>query len=397
MLTNHRSSTSKTVRAGIAALLIAGTAAGVTACAPSSAAAPAKPAVQQALDHAVAGGLPGAVAEVHDSTGTWWGRAGLADTGTGRLPERGDQFRVGSITKAFTAAAVLRLVDAGVLNLDDTVAKWLPGVVRGNGNDGNAITVRHLLNQTSGLANPSVDDQEMLNNFSGKDYMQHRFDNLGAEDIVRITMKYPPYYAPGAGWRYSNTNYFLLGMIIEKATGRGYADEIQRLVIDPLSLADTYVAGPEFEVRGPHGRLYSKLWSADPDAPVYDVTDMNPSWAGAAGAIVSTTADLSRFVTAMAGGELLPPALHDLMWTTVSTDGAGWIPQTRYGSGGVFEQRLPCGVTVYGTGGAVQGGFTYAMASRDGGHTLVTTVNGDWNNPIGALLAITSAEFCRAA
>ena len=348
-------------------------------------------AVQQVLDDAVAdGGVPGIVAEVRDGDHRWFGAAGLADVDSGRerLPQ--DQFRIGSITKAFTAAVVLKLVAEHRLRLDDTVEHWLPGLVRGNGNDGSKITIRHLLNQTSGLVSYDYDDQERLDQIVGPPYLQHRFDRWRPEQLIQITLKHRPHFEPGVAFRYSNANYMLAGLIIERAAGGTYAAELDRLVLRPLGLTGTYLPGDETTIRGSHARMYSKLFLPDADAEVHDVTEVDPSWGWAAGGIVSTTGDLATFFDALLDGRLLPPDLHREMWTTVPTEGAGWIPNTRYGMG-VWEQDLPSGTTVRGGGGAMNGSWTYAMGV--GEHLVVSNMNGDWNNPVGTFVNLLEVEL----
>lgn len=348
--------------------------------------------IQNALDQAVTDGLPGIVAEVRDGERRWFGTAGVADIETGRKRTRDEQFHVGSLTKAFTATVVFKLVDEHRLRLDDTVEQWLPGIVQGNGNDGSKITVRHLLRQTSGLVNYAFDDKDMMDRYVSTDYLTHRFDRWTPEELVKIGMKYPPYFAPGTAFRYSNANYQLLGLIIERASGRGYAEELSRLILDPLGLTGTYLPGAETTISGPHPRMYTKLPMGDPNAKVFDVTELDSSLGWAAGGVVSTTGDLGRFFSALLGGELFSPALQAEMWATVSTEGAGWIPDTRYGMG-TFEQNLPNGVTVFGGGGALNGSWTYVMGTRDGKHLVVCNVNGDWDNPISVFWKVLETEF----
>ncbi|MFF2805777.1 serine hydrolase domain-containing protein [Streptomyces sp. NPDC058000] len=348
--------------------------------------------IQDALEQAVAAGLPGIVAEVRDGERSWFGTAGVADLATGRARTQEEQFHIGSLTKAFTATVAFKLVDEHRLRLDDTVEQWLPGLVQGNGNDGRLITVRHLLQQTSGLVNYAFDDPDMMNRYISTDYLKHRFDQWTPEELVRIGLKYPPYYAPGTAFRYSNANYMLLGLIIERASGSTYAEELSRLIFRPLGLTGTYLPGTETTIAGPHSRMYAKLPAGDPDAQVHDVTELNSSLGWAAGGIVSTTGDLGRFFAALLGGELFSPALQAEMWATVSTEGAGWIPDTRYGMG-TFEQMLPNGVTVFGGGGALNGSWTYVMGTRDGKRLVVCNVNGDWVNPLDAFFAVLEAEF----
>ncbi|MFI9401760.1 serine hydrolase domain-containing protein [Nocardia sp. NPDC052316] len=341
----------------------------------------AHPEVQQLLDEAVCErGLPGIVCEIRDGQGRWFGAAGVADTSTGRPRAEHEEFRIGSATKAFTATVILQLVAEGKLNLGDTVEKWLPGLVAGNGNDGSAISIRQLLDHTSGLFNHTDDEQV------------RSAEGWHPEQLVRIATRHPPHSAPGAQFRYANTNYILAGLLIEQVTNTPPAQEISRRICAPLGLTGTYCAGTGTEIRGPHPRHYSTLFDPAPDATVHDITEMDQTWAGAAGDMVSTTGDLQVFLHALLTGQLLPPAQQREMWTTVATDGAQWVPDTRYGCG-VFEQQLPCGTTVYGLSGATMGSWTWAMGSRDGTRTVVTHTNGDWNDPMAVFLAVLDTQF----
>ncbi|GAA2816498.1 hypothetical protein GCM10020220_000800 [Nonomuraea rubra] len=152
----------------------------------SAADASAHTQVQKALDRAVAdGGAPGMVAEVRDRRGRWFGSAGVADTRTGRKRQPHERFRIGSAAKPFTATVVLQLAAEGRLSLDDTVQKWLPGLVKGNGNDGGTITIRHLLNHTSGIFNYGNDKEEFAK-LSGPAWLEHRYDTYTPEQLVKI-------------------------------------------------------------------------------------------------------------------------------------------------------------------------------------------------------------------
>uniref|UniRef100_UPI001C60334C serine hydrolase domain-containing protein n=1 Tax=Nonomuraea rhizosphaerae TaxID=2665663 RepID=UPI001C60334C len=340
----------------ITAVTLAGAATAVPAAAASRAGAPGHAQVQEALDQAVAGGgAPGMVAEVRDRRGRWFGSAGVADTRTGRKRQPQERFRIGSASKAFTATVVLQLAAEGKLSLDDTVDKWLPGLVKGNNNDGGTITVRHLLNHTSGIFNYGNDKEEFAK-FSGPAWLEHRYDAYAPEQLVKIGLRNPrSFEAPGDGFVYSNTGYVLAGMIVEKVTGRTLAGEIERRVVRPLGLTGTYLPGKETKIRGPHPRHYSTLFAAETDAKVYDVTDQSATIGWAAGGMVSTVADLNRFTSALLRGTLLPPAQRREMFAMVKTgikmpDGTWkdtWIPGTTYGAG-VFSWELSCGAKVWG-------------------------------------------------
>lgn len=302
---------------------------------------------QRVLDEIVAhGGGPGIVV---DAT-SWFGTAGVADVATGRERRAGEHFRIGSFTKAFTGAVVLLLVAEDVLGLDDTVAKWAPGVVEEHlGGNGDLISIRQLLNHTSGLP-----------------------DAYPGQETPRPE-------EPGKRFVYSKVNYNLAGMIVESATGSTLAKEISRRIAEPLGLTGTYLPGEDQRLREPHARHYSKFDEAGQDADLHDVTEADLSWAWAAGGMVSTTSDLRRFLEALLGGRLLAAAQQEEMFTTVSTEGSEWVPNTRYGLG-VYSQTLASGVTLWGGGGYIQGSMTYAMGDREGTDLLVCNLNGDWND-----------------
>lgn len=255
--------------------------------------APERAEVQRALDAAAQAGAPGIVAEIHDRHGQWFGSAGSADTGTDRKRRPQDRFRIGSTTKAFTSTVVLQLVAEGLLSLDDTVECRLPGLVHGNGNDGGRITIRQLLNQTSGLYNYG-NDPEFFAKGVGPAWFEHRYDSYTPAQLVKIATAHPPHAGPGEAFSYSNTNYVLAAMIIEEVTGRTYGQELTRRITCPLGLAGTSLPdGPG--ISGPHPMHYSTLFSQAPEPTIHDATEMDQTFAWSAGGIISTTGDLQRF------------------------------------------------------------------------------------------------------
>ncbi|HJD81603.1 serine hydrolase domain-containing protein [Kitasatospora aureofaciens] len=368
------------------------------ASAPATASAGGHQGLQATLDQAVtAAGLPGAMAEVRNDGATWFGQAGTADLNTGRPLRPQDRFRIGSTTKTFVATALLQLEAEHRLSLDDSVEQWLPGLVDGNGYDGSRITLRQLLNHTSGVANFAVADQ-VSKDFQGLPFLQHRFDSFTPRQLVRLGTSVKPDFAPGTGWRYSDTNYVLAGLVIEQATGHSLAQEITDRFVKPLHLKSTYEpTGDDTGIRGPHGRFYSKLGSMDaPTLPEYDVTELNPSWGYGSGDLISTTGDLSTFFQALLAGRLLPPAQAAEMFT-MQDPGNAWIPQSHYGLG-VASLTLSCG-QMWGMGGAINGSWSYTFGTRDGRHLLSTEVNGDWADgeqwgPISVFTKELEAEFC---
>ncbi|GAA3181073.1 serine hydrolase domain-containing protein [Nonomuraea roseoviolacea] len=379
---------SRTAKTGllIAATLVA------TALPASASPAAGHPEVRRVLDRAVDTKIaPGIVTEIQDGGSRWFGSAGVSDTRTGRKRHQNERFRIGSTSKCFTAAVVLKLAAEGRLSLDDTLDRWLPDLFDGTAYEPGEITVRQLLNQTSGIY-AYTDDSSFFQRGVGEEWFKHRYDTYSPEQLVRIALEHPPTGRPGERFRYSNTNYILAALIVEKATGRTFAQELNRTVIRPLGLTGTSLPGTDPTIRGPHPVHYSTLFSTDPQPQIHDTTEMNQSFAWTAGGMISTTTDLNRFFSALLGGRLLPAAQLQEMLTTVPTDGSGWIPGTRYGLG-VFEQKLPCGVTVWGNAGATYGSWSYAMGTRDGRHRVASHVNGDWA-PLSVFADVLSAEFC---
>ncbi|MEQ6023046.1 serine hydrolase domain-containing protein [Streptomyces salinarius] len=367
----------------------------VTACAVALSAALAAPAVaapatdghdatRRALKAAVADGVPGVTATARDGHRTWSRTEGVGDLGTGEPRSERDRYRVGSITKTFVATVVLQLEAEGRLSLDDTVDQWLPGVVEGNGNHGDRITLRRLLNHTSGIYNYTADDEFARTHFARDGFFEHRYDTVTPRQLVAIATAHEPDFAPGTDWRYSNTNYILAGMVIEEATGRPYAEEVRRRIIDPLKLRATSVPGTRVSLPRPSSRAYSKL-AETATGPTYDVTRLNPSMAGSAGEMISDSADLNRFYTALLRGRLLPAKQLAEMTTTVPA-----MPGASYGLG-LIKRELDCGVTVWGHGGGIHGSSSEAVTTRDGRHALAFNFNGDWSGDSDAVI---EAEFC---
>ncbi|WP_326822965.1 serine hydrolase domain-containing protein [Streptosporangium sp. NBC_01756] len=358
---------------------------------------PGQAEVQRLLETAVIEqGYPGAITEIRNGTQQWFGSAGVADTATGRPRTPQEQFRVGSITKTFTATLVLQLAAEYRLSLDDAVEKWLPGLVQGNGHDGGKITIRQLLNHTSGIFAYTL-DEGMLGRYWTPKLLEHRFDKLTPEDLVKIAVSSPADFQPGQDWGYSNTNFVLAAMIIEKAAGMSYADAVAYRITRPLKLTGTYAPGEETGFRGPHTSSYSKLMLPDADAPAHDVTELSPSYAFGVGEIVSTASDLNTFLGALLGGRLLPPAQQSEMFTMTPVPDGKWLDGYSYGLG-ISSVTLPCGTTVYGHGGMITGTWSYLYGTRDGKRVVTQNVNGDWGMPpVGLFIDVLDAAFRPAA
>ncbi|MFH8366149.1 serine hydrolase domain-containing protein [Streptomyces sp. NPDC018031] len=323
--------------------------------------------------------------------------AGVSDLRTGRPVGRDDRFRAGSLTKTFLATVVLQLAAERRLGLDDPVERYLPGLVRApgraddgdggargdGGHDGRAITIRQLLAHTSGLYDYTR-DPELARRVFGTGFPEHRLDRHTPRELVATALAHRPVFRPGAGWGYSNTDYVLLGMVVERVTGQGYPAEVRRRIIEPLGLAGTSFPGHRAALPAPHGRGYSSPVGAG--GPRRDVTEFDPSFAGAAGELVSTLDDLSRFYGALLGGELLPEALLERMRSTGGTGG-------RYGLG-IHPVALPCTV-VWGHSGTINGSSVLVVGSRTGRHVLAYRLNHEAGVDRAAERALLREEFCR--
>lgn len=363
---------SRAVRtAAVGALLVAALTAGVPAAA-GVRESPSRPGYGQArlqhdLDAIRDAGVPGVLAEVHLGDRVLRGTSGVADLATGRGVPANGYFRMGSNTKTFVAVVVLQLVGERRLALEDPVERWLPGVVRGNGHDGRNITVRQLLNHTSGVFDVDEDIIAMVP--TAEAFQEHRFDTFTLPELVSMAMRHAPYFAPGTGWHYSNTNYALAGMIINRVTGRGWADEVTDRVLRPLGLRHTFEPGQRPELPEPHATGYS--YDYDPAHPL-DVTSMNMSWAEADGSLVTNAADLSRFWRAIGRGELLAPRQRSEMRTTVVADDE--FPGARYGLG-IYRAPLTCGGGFWTHPGGVPGFTTMNGVGDDGRTTVVISLS----------------------
>ncbi|MER8085285.1 serine hydrolase domain-containing protein [Streptomyces sp. NPDC094048] len=294
--------------------------------------------------------------------------AGVAVAGTNRPVPRDGYFRIASTGKALMATVILQLVDEGKLSLDDTVDSRLPGVIDGNGNDGRKITVRQLLQNTSGLHDdlPGFDTPQQ--------YYEHRYDTYTPEQIVARAMKHHPDFRPGAGWSYSNTGYVVLGMIVDKATGRPWQEEVESRILKPLGMNHTYLPGTTSTLRRPHADGYQVFASGER-------TDVTEQIVPDLGGYVSTTADVNRFFQGLLGGRLLSEARMAEMQDTVPVDKrieAFW-PRGRYGLG-LVNRPLTCGGSYWSHEGGEAGYITLNGATDDGSRTVTVSLSTSFND-----------------
>ncbi|MFF2363724.1 serine hydrolase domain-containing protein [Streptomyces sp. NPDC058122] len=349
------------------------------------------PATQQAIEAAVAAGIPGITAEARDAGGVWKTAAGVGDLRTGAPRGRNDRFRVGSITDTFVATVLLQMEAENKLSLDDPVERYLPGVVRGNGNDGRTITVRQLLNHTSGLFDYLTEVTYYQTYVLGDGFLQHRYDTLTPEQRLEVAFSHEPLFPPGARHAFSRTNDILAALIVEKVGGTSYEKQVRRRIIEPLGLRATSNPGTSAGLPRPSSRGYTKLFFASQPERIDDVTEQNGSQGWGDGDIISSAGDLNRFYKALMGGKLLKARqLAELKTTVVNPD----FPISSYGLG-VERLTLGCGTTLWYHDGGMLGSLAFAAFSEDGRHQFTFDYNGDWDG--SGILSILNAEFCDTA
>ncbi|MEU6548720.1 serine hydrolase domain-containing protein [Streptomyces sp. NPDC046915] len=334
---------------------------------------PAK--LNAAIENVHRAGMPGLFAEVRDGDQVWRGAAGVADVATGRPVTADMRHRVGSITKTFTAAAVLQQVESGQIGLDLPIGRYLPRLVPGG--RGDAITVRMLINHTSGLAEylpcayPSLKAFPALADTGPQSLDDNRLKRFHPTELIEMGVTAPAVGAPGGTpGVYSNTNYLLLGELLEQVTGTTAERYITRNVIERAGLRDSELPAEPY-VNGPHSRIY-EAWFGMIDPPRdYSVYDM--SWVGPAASLISTVTDLNLFFGMLLTGEIVSPSSLAQMRRTVpvvSQEGK----TIEYGLG-LHPMEVPGQGTFWGHGGTVWGAGALAMTRADGKRQMAVAVN----------------------
>ncbi|MFF8593093.1 serine hydrolase domain-containing protein [Streptomyces sp. NPDC015220] len=354
--------------------------------APSSTAAPAASGPDAEALSAALAGLPDqdatvALVRVGGTDGAWRGSAGVHDLESGRAADPDARFRAGSTTKVVTAAVVLRLAAQGRIDLDTPVQHYLPGLLTKRFRP---ITVRQLLNHTSGIQSGDGFGD------SFEDQYAHRFDTLTPRQVVASAVAKGPEFAPGSRQDYLNINYTILGLLVEKVTGRSYACEATRLVLRPAGMRDTYFPGTDPRITGPHNHGYQAVRKADGTVEFVDVTDWNQADRWAAGDMISTSADLERLLQALFRGRLVPrPQLREMFTVPKHIKGATY-------SAGL--QRFEYAGRVYWLKTGARYGYSSVIAAtRDLGRTLVysvgsTDAKGEEMNPVAERIALAALK-----
>ncbi|MFF7300615.1 serine hydrolase [Streptomyces sp. NPDC008265] len=373
---NRRLALTSALLAVTAAVAPVSTARAATAPTP----APDLAALTQALRNTTAAGAPGAMARFSGPDGVSTRAVGVRDKVSGAAMDPQARFRIGSVSKTFSSVVLLQLVAEGRIELDTAVNRYLPGLLPDD-----RITVRHLLTHRSGLADYT--NAMFAQTVPGFEAVRNRV--FTHQELVNLSLAEPRTTEPGVAYKYSNTNFVVVGMLIEKITGNGVGKEYERRIFKRLGLKNTSYVHPDTRIRGLHARGY--LHPDEAGAPLVDSTEQTVSWAQSAGAVISNPADLNTFTSALLGGRLLPPALLDAMVTATPTD----TTNTRFYGLGLRRYDLTCGTSVYGHTGTVQGFYTYAFSTRDGRRSLSAMANtsnrGEANTALGATL---EAAFC---
>ncbi|MDX8034618.1 serine hydrolase domain-containing protein [Lentzea sp. BCCO 10_0856] len=298
--------------------------------------------IPQQLDQIVHEGTPGVEAHAN-------GRNYAA----GKAPVNG-QVRVGSITKSFVAVTALQLVAEGKIELDGPASKYVQYV------KDSRITVRQVLQHTSGLPDyPLAIGVNKIADIRNRHFEPH--------ELLDAALTQPPSFPPGEKYQYSNTNYVVAGLMIQRVTGRPVAEEVQRRVIDRAGLKDTYWPKQgEQRIRGKHAQAFAVSDLLDPKSPVVNATELDTSAAWAAGAMVSTPADVAKFYRILLGGGLLAKPQLDEMRKTVPAD-----DKSAYGLG-LESFKLSCGGEWWGHGGTIHGWASLGGATDNGRNAAIT-------------------------
>ncbi|MFI9783181.1 serine hydrolase domain-containing protein [Kitasatospora sp. NPDC051984] len=382
--------------AAIGAMVVALTA-GTASAAPATTATPPNAA---ALRASIAGypndQLTSAVALVGGDTGRWSGTSGTGDPATGRPVKADGRFRIGSISKVFTATVLLQLAAEHRVDLDGTVQQYLPNALpKGYP----AVTVRQLLNHTSGL--PTGGD---LGEDDGSEawFAAHPGARWSPEQVVAEAMTHPKEFMPGAAQEYNGTNYFVAGLVIEKVTGRSFAQEVNDRILRPLGLHHTSApAAADTSLPDPTAHAVLAVPRPDGGTTLADVTRQSP-WPWAEGGMISTAPDLERFMSALLHGELLPPAQQAELFAVPDVPNfrnhncdIGPTAGRACFSTALMRFSPAPGVEFWGKTGTRPGYSSGVFATRDGSRDLVYsfTPTSRFGAPFAAQYRVFSAAF----
>jgi D-alanyl-D-alanine carboxypeptidase len=329
--------------------------------------------VQESVQALVSGSIPGAILFVRQGSRSYTVAAGYADKVEKSPMRASDVFPIGSTTKSYTAVLVMRLVAQGKLGLDDTVSRYLPGLLP----DGQRITVRELLSHTSGLYDFANDPR-----FTAP-YLRGEFGFAWTpKQMVGFAATRPLLFAPGTRFSYSNTNYVVLALLAERVGGEPYERQLVDYIFEPLGLSHTSLPAGNETLPDVHGYVGLGAEGKTADSPPVDSAALTPSFAWSAGGIRATAEDEADFYRGIFSGRLLPRAQVAAMEDTSATGGAyglGLMPTGGY----EYQWRAytktidtTCG-RAWGHGGAFPGYYQLPISSPDGSRQAVLLVNAD--------------------
>jgi D-alanyl-D-alanine carboxypeptidase len=298
---------------------------------------------------------PGAIAYVSVGDDEWISTLGVTDVTTQTPVDAGDHGRIGSITKPFVATAILTLVGEGKLTLDDTLEQYIAGIPNGN-----TITIRQLLSMSAGVWSYTADN-DLIASFQSDPMTPWTIDQT-----IELIRSHPADYPPGEKVVYSDSNYVLLGRILELVTDQPASEVIRTRVLEPLGLTGTrFPADDEPDVPVPTLGSYMPV-----DGSLVAVPDLNPTFAWTAGAMTSTATDLAVLARELTDSTLLTPELQAERLTITPFTG---VANAGYGLG-VIQVRDLTGHT-----GAINGGGASMLRYAGGDATFVVLVNASSN------------------
>ncbi len=287
-------------------------------------------------------GIPGILIEVVTPEWTWKSAAGSSSPLTGEPANPDMRFLIASVTKSVTSIAIQKLAEEGKLDLADPIEKWLPAELMDRIPNGKEMTIRQLLDHTSGIADydeQSINLEELHNPDVPVPYQVSLEQGLSAS----------PLFSPGTNYTYSNVNYILLTLIIDAASGIPYEDYVTRNIIIPAGLNDTFIQHTN-HIPGPHIRATMP----DENGTINDFTDLYILFDRGAGDIVSTVSDMNRLHQALRQGDLLRnESIADMEKPTPQSG------KTGYGLGYTTTQVSPPDITVQGHTGGYPGSFSF--------------------------------------
>ncbi|MFQ3573602.1 MAG: serine hydrolase domain-containing protein [Thermodesulfovibrionales bacterium] len=296
---------------------------------------------------------PGMVLGVWSNDREYLNASGMADIGTGRRMNHSDFFKIGSLTKTYVGTVILQMIDEGLLSLDDTVDKYINNVPNGKN-----ITIRMLLNMTSGLYNYSESKTW------GKIAEENLLYKWDPYELLTYAFKEEPYFPPGQNHHYSNTNTIMLGIIIEKLSRDKLENQIKIRILDRLNLKNTSFPNiPTYTGQYIHGYMYKgdmlEDWSEK----------MDPSWAWAAGGMISNISDIKTYIKALGDGTFLSKDLQQKRFKDCFKNSLPGY-KTLYYCLGAFKVG-----GFYGHNGGLPGYVNIAMHNPESGTTIVLMLN----------------------